>query len=287
MSYSSMGICSQSPFSIVPIKVLGASVSSMSNKTLLDLPLELRTQIYDLIPATSSCPLSHPISTLALTSVSHRPPPVSLLLVCRAVTNDLLSHYYRSATFKIVLSHVFNFYRVDPNLSKFAAHPVLQYIENVELVFFCDGILLRDYPSFGPEQACREVGRRAERAVEVLSQAQNLKHVKISWIDPGGHWGGRSEAVRPVVALRQRGVTVSIGEILGIGGDEKEIVVHSLELELGIRKETMVASRPRDSVIEYSEQDKLPCSVDETVVDSLQSASKGTMISGSQTSAVL
>ncbi|KAL9086364.1 MAG: hypothetical protein Q9165_007150 [Trypethelium subeluteriae] len=197
---------------------------------LLNLPSELRALVYDfLLPPNA---LAHPVRSLALTSVSHRPPSISFLLVCRTLTEELLSHYYRKATFKLVLSHTFNFYRVDPVLDNLSRHPVLQRIEIIELVFFCDGILVRDYPSFGPEKACQEVRRRAKRAVEVLEGATALKKVKVSWVDPGGHWGTRSDIVRPVRALSKRGVLVEVGEVLGVEEVKRNSLMRALKTEV-------------------------------------------------------
>ena len=203
---------------------------------LLDLPPELRTQIYDyLLPPD---PLSHPINSIALTSVSHRPPLIASLLVCQSLTKELLSQYYDKATFKLVLSHTFNFYRVDPCLDNFNKHPILQRIKHVELVFFCDGILVRNYPSFGPDRASQEVGRRAERAVEVLRNATALARVKVSLVDPGGHWGNRSDMVRPVRQLSKRGVAVEIGDVLGLEEAERDNLIRAMKTELDMMDQT-------------------------------------------------
>ena len=226
---------------------------------LLALPPELRAQIYDhLLPPN---PLAHPVPSIALTSVSHHPLPIPLLLICHILTDELLAHYYRHATFKLVLSHAFNFYRIDPALDNLNNHPILQRIENVELVFFCDGVLVRDYPSFGPERACLEVERRAERAVEVLQNAVTLKRVTVSWVDPGGHWGTRSTIVRPVQPLLERRVIVEVGEVLGVEDVlERNNLICALKTELTYdtargseaQEEThrVPKHQPRDSVVE-------------------------------------
>lgn len=209
---------------------------------LWNLPPELRAQIYDHLVLPN--PLAHPVNSLALTSVSHRPPPLSSLLVCRVLTQELLSHYYHNATFKLVLSHAFNFYRVDPALDSLNRHAILQRIRNIELVFFCDGVLVRDFPSFGPDRACKEVGRRAERAVEVLRNAPALKKVTVSWVDPGGHWGTRAEVVSPVRALLKGGIAVEVGDVLGIEDAAREDLILALKVELDCENIVFHEMRP-------------------------------------------
>ncbi|KAI9653526.1 MAG: hypothetical protein M1821_007034 [Bathelium mastoideum] len=197
---------------------------------LQDLPFELRAQIYEyLLP---DLPLGHPVESTAITSVSPRPPSLSLLLLCHSLTEEVLSNYYRHALYKLVLSHAFNFYRNDPNLDNLSKHPILQKIQNVELVFFCDGVLVRDYPSFGPDRACQEVRRRAERAVEVLEHAASLKKVVVSWVDPGRHWGVRAEVVTPLRPLRKMGIKLEVGEVLGVEDAERDKLMRALKTEL-------------------------------------------------------
>ena len=204
---------------------------------LLDLPPELRAHIYEyLLP---NDPLLHPIDSVALSSVSHRPPTISLLLACHALTKEILSHYYHHAIFKLVLSHAFNFYRVDPNLINLSKHPILQRFENVELVFFCDGVLVKEFPSFGPDRACQEVQRRAERAVDVLEKAAALQRVIVSWVDPGVQWGTSAETVRPVRRLLEYAITLEVGEVLGMEGARRKILVSALKNELACNTDVL------------------------------------------------
>ncbi|KAI4719842.1 hypothetical protein E4T48_03952 [Aureobasidium sp. EXF-10727] len=192
---------------------------------LLNLPLELRQQIYShLCPAS---PISNPIPTVGITSVSHTPPPLSLLLTCRAVYSDVLPYFFSVATWKLIASHAFNFYRIDPTLSNFAASLLLHKIQKVELVLWFDGSLLKSYPSLKTHTYCSEIRKRATRACEILATAPELRAVTVSWVD--STVGEAIEEKRDVLhALRTLDVNVRIevGVLEWSGaqaGDEKDL----------------------------------------------------------------
>jgi hypothetical protein len=152
-----------------------------SRARLLQLPLELRQDIYShLCPPN---PISHPISSVGITSVSHHPPPISFLLTNRALHDDVQEYYHSVASWKLIASHAFNFYRIDPTLANFATLSLLQHLQKVELVFWFDAMLLKNYPSLKQQTYCDEVKKRATRACEILSTAPKLHTVFISWVD--------------------------------------------------------------------------------------------------------
>lgn len=175
---------------------------------LLRLPLELRQDIYSHVCPPE--PRSYPIPSLNIISVSHRPPPPALLAVNPQLTADIEAYYYHNATWKFIVSHAFNYYRVDPQLSNLAASPMLQKVQKVELVLFFDGSLLRSYPSFGVAQMYIEIKNRAARFCEVLATAPNLTHVKVSWIDTtigGGScssWEEKASILEPLALLKDK-----------------------------------------------------------------------------------
>ncbi|KAH0282292.1 hypothetical protein M436DRAFT_81544 [Aureobasidium namibiae CBS 147.97] len=192
---------------------------------LLTLPLELRRQIYShLCPPTS---LSNPIPNVGLSSVSHTPPPLSLLLVCQTLTSDLLTYFYSAAQWKLIASHAFNFYRIDSTLSNFASSAVLKRLEKVELVFWFDGALLADYPSLKTAAYCNEIKNRAKRACEILAQAEALRVLVVSWVDTTA--GKAAEEKKGVLealqALNGSNVQVEVGVLEWSGaqaGKERE-----------------------------------------------------------------
>ncbi|KAI5194509.1 hypothetical protein AUEXF2481DRAFT_34126 [Aureobasidium subglaciale EXF-2481] len=148
---------------------------------LLQLPLELRQDIYlYLCPAD---PISNPIPTVGITCVSHRPPSTALLLASRAVNVDVQAYYHSIANWKLIASHAFNFYRIDPTLSNFASSRLLTRMQKVELVFWFDGSLLKSYPSLKQKIYCDEIRKRAIRACDILATAPNLKVLRVSWVD--------------------------------------------------------------------------------------------------------
>ena len=187
---------------------------------ILRLPIELREQIYDsLLELKNANQGSHPLPGVAITSVSHDPPSSNLLLLHPTITIELLDRFYSQATCKTVISHAFNFFRTDPELRHLQTSLALKRIQRVELVFFQDILLLKDYPSFGLESFCAEIRRRADRACDVFLQAPQLKSVTISWIDTTriGGWAEKIHILEPLSKLKGR-VSVSIGEVK-ISGD--------------------------------------------------------------------
>ncbi|GAB7325458.1 hypothetical protein MBLNU13_g09475t1 [Cladosporium sp. NU13] len=192
---------------------------------ILGLPIELREQIYDyLLELKNADQGSHPLPGVAVTSVSHAPPSSNLLLLHPTITTELLDRFYSQATCKTVISHAFNFFRTDPELRHLESSHALKRIQRVELVFFQDILLLKDYPSFGLESFCAEIRRRADRACDVFLQAPQLKSVTISWIDTTriGGWAEKIHILEHLRKLKGR-VNVSIGE-LKISGDQESQV---------------------------------------------------------------
>jgi hypothetical protein len=148
---------------------------------LLQLPLELRQQIYAYLCPCSS--ISNPIPSVGITSLSHTPPPLPLLLTSHAISLDILTYFYSLATWKLIASHAFNFYRIDPTLSNLASSHLLRKLQKVELVFWFDGALLKSYPSLKTSTYCQEIKKRATRACEILATAPELRVVVVSWVD--------------------------------------------------------------------------------------------------------
>ena len=191
---------------------------------ILRLPIELREQIYDyLLELKNANQGSHPLPGVAITSVSHAPPSSNLLLLHRTITTELLDRFYSQATCKTVISHAFNFFRTDPELRHLESSLALKRIQRVELVFFQDILLLKDYPSFGLESFCAEIRRRADRACDVFLQAPQLKSVTISWIDTTriGGWAEKIHILEPLAKLKGR-VNVGIGEVKISGYQESQ-----------------------------------------------------------------
>jgi hypothetical protein len=158
-----------------------ASPNPPNTSKLLQLPLELRQQIYShLCPAT---PISNPLPTVGITSLSHKPPPLSLLLTAHSISLDVSSYFYSIASWKLIASHAFNFYRIDPTLANLAASQLLRKLQKVEMVFWFDGALLKSYPSLKTVTYCQEIKKRAIRACEILATAPGLRVVMVSWVD--------------------------------------------------------------------------------------------------------
>lgn len=185
---------------------------------LLDLPLELRHQIYThLLPRQ---PTSHPLPSVGLTSVSHLPPTSAYLNIHPQLTDEILEHFYQITTWKIIFSHAFNFFRVDPDLKRLELSPALHRLRRVEVVVYCDILLMKGHPDFGLATFCAEICRRVKRAADVLLEAEKLHTLLVSWIDTTGTagWESKAQILAPLRKLPP-GVAYKIGNIHGIAHD--------------------------------------------------------------------
>jgi hypothetical protein len=192
---------------------------------ILRLPIELRETIYDqLLELKNTNQGTHPLPGVGITSVSLAPPSSDLLVLHPTITSELLDRFYSQATCKTVISHAFNFFRTDPELRHLESSLALKRMQRVELVFFQDILLLKDYPSFGLEAFCAEIRRRADRACDVFLQAPRLKSLTVSWIDTTriGGWAEKVHILEPLRKLQGR-VTVSIGNVKISGEQETEV----------------------------------------------------------------
>lgn len=221
--------------------------------SILRLPLELRQQIYSHLMPEQIIP--KPIPGVGLTSVTHRPPPPNLLLVNSSLTEDLLNYYFTISTWKIILSHEFNYFRNDPTLSNLAKWPHLKRIQKVHIVFFCNIFLLREYPSFGLDQFCSEIRRRSTRATEILLSIPGLRLVTVSWLDntQTGDTEQKASLVDPLQKLKGR-VEFVLGDISGPDQIKMPEFIKRIKsvLPIGDRLDTtnfVVTERPKSSVM--------------------------------------
>jgi len=184
--------------------------------SILRLPLELRQHIYSYLMPEQIIP--KPIPGVGLTSVTHRPPPPDLLLINSQITEDLMNYYFTISTWKIILSHEFNYFRNDPTLSNLAKWPHLHRIQKVHIMFFCNIFLLREYPSFGLDQFCSEIRRRSARATDIMLTIPGLRLVTVSWQDntKTGDVEQKASLSDPLLKLKELSqVEFLLGDIVG------------------------------------------------------------------------
>ncbi|EMD00934.1 hypothetical protein BAUCODRAFT_135691 [Baudoinia panamericana UAMH 10762] len=205
-----------------------------SQASLLTLPAELRQQIYGYLIAHEN--VSHPLPSVGITAVTHRLPSTRILHIHPTLTEEILDYYYSISTWKLIFSHAFNFFRVDPELRKLELSPVLRRLRKVEVVFFCDILLLKEYPSFGIGSFCAEIRRRADRACDVLSRADDLRVVTVSWIDTTltGGWSEKATILEPLRKLAlKRDIMFRIGEINGPDDVDRALFLKAMQEVLG------------------------------------------------------
>ncbi|KAI4774926.1 hypothetical protein E4T52_10102 [Aureobasidium sp. EXF-3400] len=199
---------------------------------ILTLPLELRQEIYSYL-----CPPHHicnPIPNVGLTSLSHHPPPLSLLLSCSSICLEVTAYFHSISTWKLIASHAFNFYRIDPCFTNLCSSPILAHLSRVELVFVFDGCLLASYPSLKTIAYCKEITKRASRACEILCSARNLRTVVVSWVDTTADEGmeEKKECLDALRCLKGRSVKLEVGSLEWSGAKEER---HREEFETKVK----------------------------------------------------
>lgn len=106
------------------------------------------------------------------------------------------------------------------------------------MVYFCDLLLVKSYPSFGVDDFCAEIERRASRAIDVLAEASMLRTVVVSFIDgtSTGHFDQKAAILAPLRKLSENrpGVRLHIGQIIGPEGDDLVIFLRAMQKTLDI-----------------------------------------------------
>lgn len=153
----------------------------MEESPLLSLPTELRLHIYSYLAPRETC--RFPVRAVDVASVSYRPPSISLLLVNRAISTEVLEYFMSHAVWKINVQYSFNFFRLDPDLDGFDQWPALRHVRHVELLVTLDGHLMGEYPSLGLDKYCAELANRAAKACKALRDSRRLQSVLVSFKD--------------------------------------------------------------------------------------------------------
>lgn len=207
---------------------------------LLRLPPELRTLIYAHLtpPQTLSYPLG---PNTAISALSHRPPPLALLLASRQLAAEAADHFYRVARFRIALNPPAPL--ADPHFQRLGALPQLAKMRNLGVLLDWDLPRVPAYAAaagaggfeFGLEAEvpffrqvmdrgrCADMLRLAKRLAGVLERARELRACAVSWTDlVEGCWEEKA-AVLGVLerGLRARGVRVVKGEVVAL--DENRV----------------------------------------------------------------
>ncbi|KAH7027128.1 hypothetical protein B0J12DRAFT_704771 [Macrophomina phaseolina] len=202
---------------------------------LLRLPPEIRILIYAHLtpPQTLSYPLG---PNTAISSLSHRPPPLALLLSCRTLAAEALDHFYRVARFGIMLNPPAPL--ADPHFQRLNSLPLLRRIRNLGVLLDWDFPRMPGYAAtagmggyeFGLEAEvpffrqvmdrgrCADMLRLAKRLVGVLEKAGELRGCSVGWTDlVEGCWEEKRGVLEVLVGgLAKRGVKVMRGDVVAL-----------------------------------------------------------------------
>jgi hypothetical protein len=220
-------------------------------RTLFSLPLEIREIIYGYLTPPSRLPTVLRSRYLGVSSVSHRPPPLDLLLSCRQFYVEALDVYYRKSVFKfdglLDPANVWPLWQIEEVLGGSELGRVtLANMRKVELNLFWHllpngGVANAAIANVGSKYGnlCKSEGdkrvERLGRAVQVLKNAYQLKSVIVTWKEiPARNgekhpdWELKEKILRSLGALT--GTRIVAGDI--VASEEVETAVTALIQEL-------------------------------------------------------
>ena len=186
---------------------------------LFRLPVELRYEIYAHLSAAQ--PICYPFRESPITSISHHPPPLSLLLTCHKLSWEALDYFHSIATFRFLALGVSR----DTNS---ALHPTalssLRQARRVEfmLVWNLTADRVRVHPSTWPWWM---VGWLDMQVNLLQEEGHELKEVVVSLRDASieGGWELKRALLEPLNRLKGR-VNFRIGEIVNVINKEDEVL---------------------------------------------------------------
>jgi len=208
--------------------------------SLLTLPPELRDCIYSYLSPRTPLHTKSISNYIGVSSISHSPPPVNFILVCKQIHYEATEAYYRKATFKIqgLLDSMNPWAMWD--LEEVLAESkdgkvVLGKVRRIEVGLFWAWL---PQPTFkrvsGENEEVEEIIRpreeelmrrveRMRRAVDVLKKAGRLTVLTVTWkevapvriegvVEDAWEWDARRAVLEPLKSLA--GVRVVEGDLI-------------------------------------------------------------------------
>ncbi|OCL15032.1 hypothetical protein AOQ84DRAFT_351223 [Glonium stellatum] len=186
---------------------------------LFRLPVELRYQIYAHLSAAQ--PICYPFRESPITSISHRPPPLALLLTCHKLSCEALDYFHSIATFRFLALGV-------SQNSGTALHPTalssLRKARRVEfmLMWNLTADRIKVHPSTWPWWMMGWLDTQVNLLEE---EGHELRVVVVSLRDASieGGWELKRALLEPLDRLKGR-VNFRIGEIVTVITEQDEVV---------------------------------------------------------------
>lgn len=213
---------------IPPSASLWSAYQQQQNRPwhLFRLPLELRQQIYSHLLEDDI--KYSPLPSVGINSVRPTPPSDNLLMAHPTMTQDVLDYFYSIATFTIVCTHSYNLFRIDPEYQHLAQCSILPYVRRLEIEFYSNRAILKEYPSVGVQGLYAQMENRAARLCQALTKAKDLRTVIVSLKDKtnGETYDRKSDILRPLRLLCENGhpdLRFEIGDVVAAESvDEQE-----------------------------------------------------------------
>ena len=246
--------------------------------TLHKLPPEIRDIIYGYLTPPARLPTTVRSHDLGISNVSHRPPPVNLLLACRQICFEALDTYYRKCTFHfeglLDPGNIVPLYALEEVFATIdAGRAILRNMRKVELNLFWHRLpgggigsetVSDTYGAVSMDECDKRV-ERLERVVQVLRRAEQLRSVTLTWKEipprPGEEgpcdWAMKEKVLQTLGALT--GVRIIEGDLVTSSQTEQSIVAMIRHLNVCTskpRKHNRVGSRHLVSLFRCNSSDR-------------------------------
>lgn len=193
-------------------------MATLQHSAFLRLPTELRYDIYDYLSLDD--PICYPFPSSPITSISHRAPPRQLLLACHKIHDEVRTHFYSRATFRLLALGSSRIKRADISPGTLVA---IRRAKKVELMLMWN--LTGERANANPKTWPWCMNGWLGEQVELLKdEGHQLELITISLRNASSAvpWEMKKKLIAPLRMLRGK-VRFEVGEIITVQEEEEGI----------------------------------------------------------------
>ncbi|KAF2794890.1 hypothetical protein K505DRAFT_324444 [Melanomma pulvis-pyrius CBS 109.77] len=189
-------------------------MADLQHSAFLRLPTELRYDIYEYLCLDE--PVCYPFRRSPISSISHGVPPRQLLLACRKIHDEVQTHFYRRATFRLLALGSSRMERADISPGSLAAIRRAKKVELMLMWNLTDQRVLAE-PRTWPWCLA---GWLHEQSQLLKDEAHQLELITISLRDASSPfpWEVKELLLMPLLKLKGK-ARFEVGEIITVQED--------------------------------------------------------------------
>ncbi|USP74315.1 hypothetical protein yc1106_01589 [Curvularia clavata] len=201
------------------------------HSSLLKLPAELRYEIYDYLGPWEH--KSYPFGRLIVSSIDRRAPPTALIATCRYLHDDILNHFYNTATICTAPQIIPGDW---PAYADAITTLALRRIKKMELRLYWHD----RHKKLSSQELYADAGTCLNSMIVFLQrEAKNLRTITVSLSDIlSVDWEINKRLLEPLKDLVPR-VVLRLGEVIGLDDEKEARLRELLQLHLDALNETL------------------------------------------------